>query len=96
MPKSKGRRAKPSTRARETLAAQRAASQRKKRTLAQYRAWRATGWSFVGVASLMGVVHFAGHLGFFGAQPSTMVDLLAGYPMAAVLGVAGAIILSKA
>lgn len=95
MPKSKGRRGGAPQRARATQAAQRAASQRKVLSLAQYRFRRSAGWSLVVVAVLMATVHWAGHLGAFGAEPSATLDLLAGYPMAGALGIAGAIVLSK-
>ena len=96
MARSKGRRGKQARRANETRTAQRAASQREQISPAQYRFRRAAGWSLVAVGGLIGVVHWVGHLGFFGAPPGVALDLAAGYPMATALGVAGTIVLSKA
>jgi hypothetical protein len=42
-------------------------------------------------AVLMAVMHWLSHLGTFGGQPPGIVDLVAGYPMAALLFLAGAI-----
>lgn len=43
------------------------------------------------VGAAMGVIHLLTHLGAFGPQPAGIVDLLVGYPTAAVLFVFGAI-----
>ena len=37
-------------------------------------------------------VHWLGHIGAFGGQPSGLVDLVAGYPAGALLFVLGAIL----
>ncbi|MEP6666627.1 MAG: hypothetical protein ABJA81_09290 [Nocardioidaceae bacterium] len=95
MPKSRGRSSKQSSQAKATQAAQRASSKRKRISPTQYRVRRITGWSLVVVGATIGITHFIGHVGFFGLQPSVAMDLAAGYPMAATLGVAGAIVLSK-
>lgn len=42
--------------------------------------------------AVIAVVHWLGHVGVFGGQPSSVVDLLAGYPAAAVVFVLGAIL----
>ena len=91
-PKQRNRRRE--TLARETQAAQRHA-QKKKLTLAGYRRRRILGWSLVSLAIVVGVTHWLEHLGFFSFASSGVEDLVAGYPMAMLLGVAGAIVLSK-
>lgn len=48
---------------------------------------RVLGWLLVGVGSVMGVVHLLTHLGRW--QIIGLQDLLLGYPMAAVLVLAG-------
>jgi hypothetical protein len=49
------------------------------------------GISLMVVGGLMAVTHWVSHLGAFGGQPPGIVDLVAGYPMAALLFLAGAI-----
>ncbi len=80
--------------ARETQAAQRLA-EKKKLTLAGYRRRRIFGWTLVSLAIVVGVTHWMEHLGFFSFASSGVEDLVAGYPMAVLLGVAGTIVLSK-
>lgn len=63
---------------------QRAAYRRKRRLLR-------LGQVLMAASVAMGILHVVTHLGVFGGQPSGWVDLLAGYPMAGVLFVAGAI-----
>ena len=65
----------------------------------QLRVWtprRILGWILVGVAVLVGVVHWIAHLGY-PVVPLSMgwQDLLLGYPAAALLGLAAAIILGR-
>ncbi len=96
MPKSRKRQArKPSARARATQGAQRAASKSPTLTLGQYRRRRALGWGLVWLAVVVGVSHLLTHLGVWGFAKQGVMDLVAGYPMAVVLGIAGAIVLSK-
>lgn len=96
MPKSRGRHGKRERRARQTQAAQKAATQHKKLTLAQYRLRRTAGWSLVAVALFVGTFHWTTHLGMWNIAAQGAQDLYFGYPLAAVLGVAGAMVLSKA
>jgi len=49
------------------------------------------GQVLMGGGAIMAVVHGLAHLGVFGGQPSGTVDLLVGYPAAALLLVVGAI-----
>jgi hypothetical protein len=49
------------------------------------------GITLMVVGGLVGIIHWLGHLGTFGAQPPGIVDLVAGYPMAALLFLSGAI-----
>lgn len=41
------------------------------------------------VGALLALQHAAAHLGAFGQQPSQLIDLLAGWPLAAVLFMIG-------
>lgn len=77
--------------------AQRAARQRE--IDRQLRVWtprRIVGWALAGVAVLVGVAHWVAHLGYR-PIPLSMgwQDLLIGYPMAGLLGIAAAISLSR-
>jgi len=47
------------------------------------------------LAVVVGVSHLLTHLGVWGFAKQGVMDLVAGYPMAMVLGVTGAIVLSK-
>jgi hypothetical protein len=42
-------------------------------------------------AALLALEHVGAHLGAFGGQPSIVVDLVAGWPLAALLFIIGAI-----
>lgn len=95
MPKSRGRRVV-SQKARKTQAAQQKASQRKQLTVAQYRRRRIFGWSLVGLGVVVGVSHWLAHIQVWSFASQGVMDLVAGYPMAVILGVAGSIILTKA
>jgi hypothetical protein len=81
-------------RARETRAAQREAEERKM-TLGAYRRRRVLRWSLVTLGVIVGVQHFLSHLGFFSLISPGVDDIVAGYPLAALLGIAGVIVLSK-
>ena len=82
-------------RARQTQAAQRRAEARRI-TLAAYRRRRALGWTLVGLGVVVFGQHLVAHMGFFNVISPGWDDLLVGYPTAGLLGVAGAIILTKA
>ncbi len=82
-------------RVRETQVAQTKAASAKKLSPAAYTRRRILGWSLVGLAALVFSSHLLEHLGFFTLMSPGLQDLLAGYPMAGALGIAGAIILSK-
>lgn len=92
---AKRRAAAADRRRRETQAAQRAKDE-KKLTLAQYRRRRIVGWSLVGLGVGVAAQHLVSHLGFFVLISKGWDDLVAGYPLAGLLGIAGAIVLSKA
>lgn len=49
------------------------------------------GMVIMAVGVLVGLQHWLAHAGVFGAQPPGWVDLVAGYPIAAVLIVGGAL-----
>ena len=84
----------------EARAAATQASQRKaeggKITVEAYRRRRVLGWTLVGLAVAIGVQHLMSHLGFFHVISPGWDDLAVGYPMAALLGITGSIVLSKA
>jgi hypothetical protein len=82
-------------RARETQTAQKKAASEHKLTPAAYMRRRIAGWSLVGLAVVVFSTHLLSHLGFYSFASSGIQDLVAGYPMAGLLGVAGAIVLSK-
>lgn len=50
------------------------------------------GQILMGAGGVIAVVHWLAHVGTFGGQPSSLADLLAGYPAAAVVFVLGAIL----
>lgn len=65
----------------------------------QLRVWtprRVLGWTVAGIAVLVAVVHWVAHLGYR-VLPLSLgwQDLLLGYPVAALLGVAAALILGS-
>lgn len=82
-------------RARDTQASQKAASSVKKLTPAAFLRRRILGWSLIVLGVIVLVTHVIEHLGFFSFASPGVQDIVAGYPMAGVLGVAGVIILSK-
>lgn len=81
-------------RARATQAAQREAESRKL-TLAAYRKRRVFGWTLVGLGAVVFVQHLISHMGVFNLISPGWDDLVVGYPMAGLLGLAGAIVLTK-
>ena len=81
--------------ARETQAAQQRAHDRKQITLRAYRFRRVTGWGLVALGIVVGVSHWLSHIGLWGFASQGVMDLAAGYPMAVLLGIAGAIVLSR-
>lgn len=85
-----------SPKARETQAAQQKASQRKQLTVAQYRLRRILGWSLVGLGVVVGVSHWLAHIQVWRFASPGVMDLVAGYPVAVILGIAGSIVLTKA
>ena len=94
MPRSKKRTQVREQKARETQLAQQEA-ETKKMTWEQYRRQRLFGWTLVAVGVSMAVSHWIQHLGFWELMSPGWSDLLIGYPMGGLLGVAGAIVLSK-
>lgn len=82
------------SRARETQAAQREA-EGKKISPEAYRRKRILGWVLVALGVIVGGQHLGHHLGFYTLISDGWDDIVAGYPLALLLGVAGAIVLSK-
>lgn len=93
MPRSKKRRKSRERQARETQSAQQSA-EKKKLTPEQYMRRRAFGWGLVALAIIVGITHWLAHLGVL-YEDTGLWDLTIGYPMAAALGVAGAIVLGE-
>ena len=83
------------TQARETQAAQQRAKQRKQITVRAYRLRRALGWGLVALGVVVGVSHWLAHIGLWSFAAPGVMDLVAGYPMAAALGIAGSIVLGR-
>ena len=96
MPESRRRRKATDAVARRTQAQQARAAEAKKITMAQYRLRRAVGWTLVAVGVFIGVSHWIGHLGYFHVASPGVEDLLIGYPTAALIAIAGSIVLTKA
>ncbi len=92
MPRSSKRPTARRAQARETQVAQEKAE--KKMTPEQYTRRRIFGWALVALAVLVGVTHWLAHLGAL-YEDSGLYDLTIGYPTAGLLGIAGAIVLSK-
>jgi hypothetical protein len=80
--------------ARETQTAQRKAAKRKV-SLRAYRVQRTLGWSLVVLGIIVGVSHWLAHIQVWGFASRGVMDLVAGYPMAGLLGVSGAVILTR-
>ncbi len=93
-PRAKRRDKPRETQARETQAAQKQAEARKL-SPAAYTRRRVLGWSVVSLGVLIGVQHVMHHMGFFTLISPGWDDLVAGYPLAGLLGIAGAILLSR-
>lgn len=75
------------------------ASARQREINRQLRVWtprRIMGWTVAGIAVLVAVVHWIAHLGY-SVLPLSLgwQDVLLGYPVAAMLGVAAAVILGS-
>jgi hypothetical protein len=60
-----------------------------------YRARRTLGWTLVGLGIVVGVSHWLTHIGVWDFASQGIEDLVAGYPMAALLAIGGAIVLSR-
>ena len=94
MPKSRTRNKQQQSRARRTQAEQEASRKRSLSPSAR-KTRRVVGWALVVAAVVVGVSHFLAHLEVWSFASPGVMDLTAGYPLAAALGVAGAIVLSK-
>ena len=95
MPESRSRKKGREAHARQTQASQKEAEAKRQISLRAYRARRMAGWTFVALAVVVGVSHWLAHLGVWSFASLGVMDLVAGYPLALLLGVAGAIVLSK-
>lgn len=93
MPRPRKRRKTRQREARETQVAQQKA-EKKKITPEQYMMRRVFGWGLVALALAVGVSHWLAHFGVL-YEDTGLWDLTIGYPMAGLLGVTGAIVLSK-
>jgi len=82
-------------RSRETQAAQEKARKRKQISLRAYRFRRAFGWSLVSLGIIVAVSHWLSHIQLWGFGSQGAMDLVAGYPMAGLLGISGAVILTR-
>ena len=81
-------------RARETQSAQQEAEKRKL-TPAQYARGRAVGWVLVGLGVAIFFQHLISHAGFFTLVSPGVDDIIAGYPLAGLLGLTGVVVLSR-
>lgn len=66
----------------------------KKLTPQQHMRHRSFGWALVVLAVVVGMTHWMAHLGLL-YEDNGIFDLTIGYPMAGLLGIWGAIVLSK-
>ena len=96
MPRSRPKRKGPTPRAKQTRADQQRAEERRRMTLFEYRLRRSGGWSLVTFGIIVAVAHWLTHIGAWSFASRGAMDLLAGYPLAALLVVAGSIVLSRA
>jgi hypothetical protein len=96
MPKPRKRKGTVSSRARATRSQQDRADSRRQLSMAAYRWRRGAGWGLVGLAIIVGVSHWLAHLGAWSFASPAVMDLVAGYPTAAIFGVGGIIVLSRA
>lgn len=103
MPESKTRRkVKPhrkrdkvrDARARATQNSQ-ARAETRKLTPGAYRRRRAFAWGLIALGVVIFVQHLISHAGFFTLISPGWDDVVAGYPLAGLLGIAGALLLSK-
>ncbi len=93
-PRTIQRRKAGGARARQTQVEQKKAEERKL-SPAAYRRRRVFGRTLVVVAIIVGVTHLMEHMMIIKFASPGVEDLVAGFPMAGILGVAGAIILAK-
>jgi hypothetical protein len=93
-PKSRRREKARDLRARETQVAQKEAES-KKISPAAYARRRFFGWALVALAIVVFVQHLMTHLGFFTLISPGLADIVAGYPLALLLGIGGGIVLSR-
>lgn len=93
MPQSRQRK-KTAARKAQQARAQIEQVEEKKMTPQQYMRIRAFGWTLVALGVIVGVSHWLAHLGVL-YEATGLADLLVGYPMAGLLGVAGAVVLSR-
>ena len=82
-------------RARQTQAAQEKAANVKKLSTGAFMRRRILGWSLAALAVLVLASHLMEHVGFFSFASTGVEDLVAGYPMAFLLGIAAAVVLTK-
>jgi di/tricarboxylate transporter len=81
-------------RARQTHRTQERAASRQLSPRAD-RARRTIGWVLVGLGVVIGVSHWLTHLGAWDFASQGIEDLVAGYPMAALLAIGGTVVLSR-
>jgi hypothetical protein len=81
-------------RARATQAAQ-AKAEARKASPASYKRRRVLGWTLVALGVVVFVQHLISHAGFFVLVSPGVDDLIAGYPLAGLLGLAGVLLLSR-
>ena len=81
-------------RTRQTQRAQERAASRQVSPKAA-RARRTIGWVLAGLGVVVGVSHWLTHLGVWDFASQGIEDLVAGYPMAALLAIGGAVVLSR-
>lgn len=96
MPRSRDRGKSRRAHARETQGAQRRAEERRKISYRAHASRRFAGWALVGLGIVVGASHWLAHIQVWQFASQGVMDVVAGYPMAVVLGVGGAIVLSKA
>lgn len=90
-PKRRGYRQAQERRRRNQLSAMADADRRRAAGRRRRRLVRA-GQVLMAVGAVILVTHWLGHLGAFGSQPSSLADLLVGYPTGAVVFLLGAVL----
>lgn len=98
MPVSKSRRRKASRRgasSHQRRSASTSSTSVRKLSPAQYERRRRLGWGLVALGVVIFSQHLVSHMGLFIVVSSGWDDLLIGYPVAALLGAGGAVLLSK-